>query len=117
MGSNLGQVRAVRPDPSLSRHIGDLFPSLEELVAAREAAVALLAQPGWTLLIRLLDAEIATIDATLDSGRVLESKADYAAAHGRRGGLRAPEQVMRLLVERADARLAEQAAKHEQAEV
>jgi hypothetical protein len=111
VGSNLGQVRAARPDPQLSRHF-DGF-SLEELVAAAEQARLLLAQPGWNLLTGLIQAEVATIDRELDSGRPLDSRADYAAKHGRRGGLMAFEQILTALIDRAESRIAEQRAKHE----
>lgn len=109
MGSNL----QGRLDPKFTRHIDSLFPTLEELVVAGEAADALIAQPGWAHLVRLLEAEIATIDAELDSGRPLESRADYAARHGRRGGLRAPVGALTALISRAESRLEEQRAKHE----
>lgn len=105
MGSNL--------DPQFTRHLDDLFPTLEALVEAAEAAQALTAHPGWDALSALLNAEIATIDADLDSGRPLDSRADYAAKHGRRGGLRAPGRALQALVGRAESRLAEQRAKHE----
>jgi hypothetical protein len=105
VGSNLA--------PQFTRHLDDLFPTLEELVNAAEAAQALVATPGWACLSALLHAEVATIDAELDSGRPLESRADYAARHGRRGGLMAPERALQALVGRAESRLAEQRAKHE----
>lgn len=109
MGSNL----TGRLDPRFTRHVDDLYSTLEELVAAGEAAEALLAHPGWAHLDALLNAEVATIDAELDSGRVLESRADYAVRHGRRGALTAPSGALQALVGRAESRLAEQRAKHE----
>lgn len=110
MGSNL--------DPQFTRHVDYLFPrgdaqAFDDLVVAGEAAQALLASPGWPILVALLRREVATIDAELDSGRPLESRADYAAKHGRRGGLRAPELALYALVGRAESRLSEQRAKHE----
>lgn len=109
MGSNLGGSS----DPRHTRHISTLYPSLERLLAAGEAAEALTSSPGWSVLLDLIDAEIATIDRELDSGRVLESRADYAAAHGRRGGLKAVPELVYALIGRAETRLMEERAKHE----
>lgn len=118
VGSNLGHGRSVRPDPSLTRHIEDLFPrdregSLDGLLEAAEAAGALMASPGWDLLLELVQAEVATIDRKLDSGKPLDSRAEYAAAHGRRGGLRFAQDILIALQDRAETRVAEQRAKHE----
>ncbi len=70
-------------------------------------------QTGWLELLELLEAEIATIDRDLDNGGVPKSRAEYAAAHGRRGGLRAAEVAATALIARYRDRLAEQQAKHE----
>lgn len=114
MGSSLGNVPAVRErDPKGSRNIDGLYPGLEEIVRAGDAARGLLASDGWRVLMTLVEAEIATIDRLLDSDRLLESRADYAFRHGRRGALRFPEQALRALIGRADARYEEQRAKHE----
>ena len=107
MGSNLGSARI---DPSLTRHF-DGF-SLEELETSVEAMRSLRAHPGWLLLSSVLDAEVALIDRDLD-GRVLDTRADYASKHGRRGGLRAPELLIEALISRAESRLREQRIKHE----
>lgn len=61
---------------------------------------------------RLLDAEIAKIDAKLD-GALLATRAEYAHAHGRRSGLRAMVEAADAIVLRADQRAAEQRSKHE----
>lgn len=108
-GSNLGGS----PDPRHTRHVSDLYPTLERLVAAGERAQSLVDSPGWGVLLKLLDAEVATIDRELDSGRVLESRAAYAAAHGRRGGLKAVPELVYALIGRAETRLMEERAKHE----
>jgi hypothetical protein len=86
---------------------------LEQVQLAADVARDLMAHPGWQVLKVLVDAEIATIDRDLDTGRPLESRADYAARHGRRGGLRAPLQLIEALVADAERRVAEQRAKHE----
>lgn len=111
MGSN--PARAAKADPQLSRHIDQLYPTLEQLVGAADAARSLSGHPGWGVILELVEAEIATIDRDLDSGRVLDSRADYAAKHGRRGGLKALREFGQVLADRAESRLAEQRAKHE----
>lgn len=107
MGSNL--------DPQFTRHVDALFPrpGLQELLDGAEAARALRDAPGWPVLVALLNAETDQIDAELDDGRLLESRAHYAAKHGRRGGLKAPERAIEALIGRAESRLAEQQARHE----
>lgn len=110
MGSKPGIAASRRHDPALTRHFDGL--TLERLLSDAEAVQGLAGHPGWTVLAGLLDAEVALIDRKLDGG-LLESRAEYAAAHGRRGGLRAAQQFIEALTARADARLAEQRAKHE----
>lgn len=110
VGSNLG---SQRHDPQLTRHLEQLYPTLDQLLAAADAARAMIQSPGWLVLSDLVSAEVATIDAELDSGRVLEHRADYTARHGRRGGLRAGIHAVYALLDRAESRLAEQRAKHE----
>lgn len=109
MGSSLG--RSVRTDPQITRHIkvGD---SLEKLERDAELGADLVASPGWPLLERLVNAEIATIDAELDRG-LLDSKADYAFRHGRRGGLAAALQFIPALLEHAESEFDKQRERHE----
>lgn len=78
-----------------------------------DAARELVSSPGWRILTGLLEAEIATIDRSLDSPAPLPSRADYAALGGRRGGLRFVPHIMEALVEHADAEFAKQREKHE----
>ena len=111
MGSNLG--RSAKADPQLTRHIDDLFPTFGQLEGAAEALGTLARHAGWGLLKELLDAEVALIDRELDSGRLLDSRAEYAARHGRRGGLRAAAGFVDAVVDRYAARADEQRRKHE----
>lgn len=113
MGSNLGTVG--RTDPKFTRHLDDLYPTLEGLFDAAEAVEDMLAHPGWAHLTRLLEAEAAEADVEVD-GRLLESRAEYAFAHGRRGGLRSAMVAASTLLRRAESKLAEQRAKHENVE-
>lgn len=106
-------VGSNRLNPRDTRDLGHLYPSLETLGAAAEAARALIAHPGWNVLQELVDAEVATIDRELDSGKPLDSRADYAAKHGRRGGLRGPLEKVQALIATADAEFERQRAKHE----
>jgi hypothetical protein len=106
VGSNL--------DQRVARHVDDALPSLEALFAAAEAVEALQASPGWTLVTRILDMEIAEIDRDLDRGNEPLSQAQYAKAHGRRGGLRGAHAAMDAIVQKAAAAYEQQARRHEQ---
>lgn len=108
MGSTLS-----KPDAQFTRHFKDL--DLLELEAAADAVRALLASPGWAVVQRVLGDEVALIDRLLDSDRPLESRADYAAKHGRRSGLRASLEIATALVSYAESKLQEQRDKHEPA--
>lgn len=110
MGSNLG---TLRPDPQLTRHINDLYPRLDQIEQAAEAVGALVDSRGWAVVLELVDAEIATIDRDLDSSVVLESRAHYAAKHGRRGGLLAVREAANALLVRAESRMQEERRRHE----
>jgi hypothetical protein len=61
----------------------------------------------------LLAAEVDTVDRRLDTDRPLDSRAEYAAAHGRRGGLLAARKAASTVLARYREKLAEQQAKHE----
>lgn len=87
--------------------------TLEELFDAGDAISGLIAHPGWQIIERILDAERELLDRRLDTDRPLESRADYAAAHGRRGGLLAARQAARTVLARYTAELARQKAQHE----
>lgn len=111
MGSTIS-AGSASAGPELTRHVRGRFSTLEELEHAAEHARGLVTHPGWAIVLDLLGAEIATIDAVLDGVRVLE-QADYAAKLGRRSGLRAPAAVVYALIEHAESELMKQRAKHE----
>lgn len=111
MGSSLS--KSAQADPQLTRHINDLYPTLGQLEEAASSLETLVRHPGWFVLIELLDAEVATIDRELDSGRVLESRSEYAARHGRRGGLRAAPELVAAVMARYAEKADEQRRKHE----
>lgn len=104
----------VGSSPKFLSHVDKLYrKDLDGLFAASEDVRALVSHPGWGTLRRVMEAEVATIDAKLDGDRLLDSRAEYSHLHGQRGGLRAYEDAAASLIERADLRLAEQRAKHE----
>lgn len=103
----------MEPDKHLTRHVRAIYPDLESLFAAGEAVEDLLRHPGWLHLVRLADYEIATTDATLDRTDTPLSQAEYAYAHGRRGGLRALEGSAGAILSKYRAALEEQRAKYE----
>jgi hypothetical protein len=94
--------------------IDDAFPTLEQVIAAGEAVESLLAHPGWDLLQGIVQAEIDSALTALDRGGTeLPSQAEYARAHGRRGGLLYLREVAQATVARAAQRYEEQRFKHE----
>lgn len=111
MGSKL-EHGVVQPDPGLKAHAKNLYPSLEEITLAAEQATALMMSDGYEVLRHLIGAELAEIDAKLDSRQVLDHT-EYAAYHGRRAGLRTVEGLLISLISCAETQLAEQRAKHE----
>jgi hypothetical protein len=109
VGSDLGSEEVL---PALSRHMRGW--SLEQTFHAGEAVEDLLAHPGWKVIDALLQAEIDTVDKRLDADRVVPpSRAEYAAAHGRRGGLLAARNATGTVLVRYRDKLAEQKRKHE----
>lgn len=102
----------AQADPQFTRHVDDVFRTMEELFEAGEAVRQLLMHPGWAHVARLVEAETATVDAELD-GRLLDSRSAYARLHGRRGGLRAMEEAARAIVGKADRKLEQQRSRHE----
>jgi hypothetical protein len=108
VGSSLGSEVTVN---ALSRHMNGW--SLERIFHAGEAVEDLLSHPGWEVIDGLLQAEVDTVDKRLDTDRPLDSRAEYAAAHGRRGGLLAARRAAGTVLARYRDRLAEQQRKHE----
>lgn len=108
------RVRFAQMDrnPKITRHFKDLYTELAQIVDAGESANKALRSDGWAVLHRILDAEIRTIDRELDDGRVL-TQAEYAAAHGRRGGIRAALDSLRAFAEWAETQEAEERRKLE----
>jgi hypothetical protein len=101
--------------PRMSRHVRDRYAgSLDNLVAAGDLVRGLMAHPGWSHLMGIIDAETNVIDRKLD-GAIDQplSQAEYSAAHGRRGGLRAIEDAAHAIVSVADDELEKQRALHE----
>jgi hypothetical protein len=108
VGSSLGQASG----PPWTGHVDRLFDDLDELFTASEAVEQLLASPGWDHVMRVLDAEATQLMAAADS-RLLESRSEYAYAHGRNGGLNGVRLAAGAIVARAAHRLEQQRSKHE----
>lgn len=103
---------AERLEPEYVALVKRALPDLESLFQAGDDVMALMLHPGWTHITRLLDASVADIDARLD-GNLLDSRAEYARAHGRRNGLSALPHLARAIVAEAERRRREQERKHE----
>jgi hypothetical protein len=108
VGSSLGQ----QPGPPWTGHVDRLYQEFDELFAASEAVIALVASPGWDHIWDLLEAEADEVMAAADS-RLLGSRSEYAFAHGRAGGLRAMREAAAAIIARAELRLEQQRVKHE----
>ena len=98
-------------DPAVARHVKDLYPELDALFEAGDQVKAVQATSGWGVVHGILGAEIDAINAQMET-QVLE-QAEYAMRHGRIGGLRAAQSAVDTIVAIADARRAEQQARHE----
>jgi hypothetical protein len=101
--------------PVLTRHVDSLFPDLEHLFQAGEDVAAVIVHPGWAAVKALVASEIDAINARLDAGHEPLEQAEYALAHGRRGGLLALQGAADAILERAERRRREQAERHEPA--
>jgi hypothetical protein len=106
-------VAASGPDPRFTHHVDRQFDDLEQLFEAGDDARDILRHPGWTTLDALLRAEVATIDRRLEGSDEPLTQAQYAMAHGRRGGLLAAHEALQAVIYRAESRMADERAKHE----
>ena len=104
-GSNL--------DPRFLRHVKARYPDLDDLLEAAESVAGLMDQPGWGLLYDLVGDELQTIERKLDHGDAPLGRAQYAMAHGRRGGMLFAGEMARTLMAHAQEELARQRRKHE----
>jgi hypothetical protein len=100
-------------DPRFSRHIPEVFPTMEGLLEAGEAVESLLSHPGWLALQTLIAAERSVIDRDLDRTSIPLSQAEYALAHGRRDGLSSADEAATALIGRYQSTLRTQQLRHE----
>jgi hypothetical protein len=102
------------PNPRYTRHVDALYgDGLVQLFEAAETVEKMLEHPGVRIVAAILDRERGVSDDALDGSEKPLEQAEYAFAHGRRGGLRAFLQAADALVARAAKRRQEQAEKHE----
>jgi len=104
-----------RLDPKAKRHVDGVYPTLAEVLTASEEVQALLSHPGWAHAQAMVASEVETINRELDRGGEPHSRAEYAKAHGRRGGLLYLREALDAIVQRAEQRYVEQQRKHEDA--
>lgn len=91
---------------AILRHVNGLWPSREDLPSLIESAEEVertIASPGYRAIKRVIDAEIAQVDAKLDGNKTLEH-VEYARLHGRRSALAAFEHAATAIVDRAQER-------------
>lgn len=94
--------------PAMTRHVEVLWPKTEDLFVTGEQVSNLLAHPGWKAVQEIIDREKAIIDTKLDSPHRALEQAEYALAHGRRGGLTAAADAADAITAKAQQRYAEQ---------
>lgn len=105
-------------DPHLLNLVRGEFSKLEDLFAAGEDVQELVAQPGWLVLQRLIESEVAEIDQRLDRlafSRDQPTLAEYAGLHGRRGGLLALDGMAEAILAIRDRRLEQEKDQYEHA--
>jgi hypothetical protein len=106
-------LRRVKPDPRMERHLKVIYPLPQDLFEAGEAVGATHDSAGWLHISRLIEYEIATIDAGLDGPNHPLTRAEYAMAHGRRDGLRGAQKAVETIITVALREYDRQRAKHE----
>lgn len=97
-----------KADPSLSRHVDEIWGGRENtpaLLAAGLAVERLADSEGVKAVRAVLAAEIEMIDAMLDR-KPLDSASEYAHYHGRRGALRAFDEAAAAIEQRSEQRRA-----------
>lgn len=88
------------------RHVDRVFPELRELSESADAVEKLASDQGFIAVMRIIDAEVASIDRKLDHAPLGEAT-EYAHAHGRRGALNAFTDAMQAIREGAEKRIAD----------
>ena len=96
-------MKSSKADPSLSRHVDGLWDSDPELFLVAESVEQLQSHPGFAAVMAVLREEVASIDRKLD-GSPLETPAEYAQQHGRRGALLSAEGAAKAILEKAGKR-------------
>ena len=86
----------------MDRHLDRIYPEPQQLFEAGDLVQSLMVHPGWLHVTRLLEYEIATIDATLDGRQEPLTQAEYAHWHGRRGGLKGFQAAVATIIARAE---------------
>jgi len=99
--------------PALKRHVTDLWPELEHLFEAGEAASAVRMELGYGHVCALIDAEIAAVQKGLDEGAHRFSHQELCWAHGRLSGLKALREAPDAIIEIASRRRQDQEERHE----
>jgi hypothetical protein len=97
----------------MERHLKTIYPLPQDLFDAGDAVVTLEASAGWLHVSRLIEYEIATIDAGLDGSNQPLTQAEYAMAHGRRDGLRGAQKAIETISAVAQREYERQRARHE----
>jgi len=87
------------------RHVDEVYPDTRTLAESAETVEAMLGQPGYQAVRKLIGVEVESIDRKLDHAPLREAS-EYAHAHGRRSALLAFEDGAHAIIERAQQRVA-----------
>lgn len=102
---------APATNPSLRRHVRDLWPDMSGLFETAEHTSNLVNHQGWLAVQKLLATEMETVDQFLDSAP--REHVEYAASHGYRRGLKAAHGAVESILAVSEKTRADQARKHE----
>lgn len=99
--------------PSAKNAVRQAYRGLEGLNDAADAVEAMMATPGWAIVMELAQAQKEAIDRKLRLGHEPKTQAEYAMWHGRLDGLATVFDLAEALSQRRRDEMAKQKAKHE----
>ncbi len=98
--------------PQIKVALDRLFPELDEMEAAADAADMLIRTPGWEHVHAVIGLQAEKIGQRLRGDTPLE-QAEYALLHGRQWGLRQAAEIAAAIINEYEARRARVAAQLE----
>lgn len=100
-------------NPTSTNTVRRAYRGIEGLNRAADEVEAVMAMPGWAIVMELVEAQKASIDRKLRGGSVPHDQATYAMWHGRLDGMATVQDLAAALIARRADEMAKQQAKHE----